>query len=70
MTVFRTAQHDSKHPSADALGRFQESITKSHWLLLEQATIGETENSFCVAILKLQSILSLLDSIILNASSC
>lgn len=44
MTIFHVTQRDSKNPSADALARFQESITKLHRLLLEQAASGETEN--------------------------
>ena len=44
MTVFHITQRDSEYPRADALASFQESITKLHHLLLEQATSGETES--------------------------
>lgn len=43
------------YPSMDAPTRLQESITKLHCLLLEQATSGEIENRVFVAILKLHS---------------
>lgn len=41
--------------SMDAPTRLQEPITKLHCLLLQQATSGEIENRFFVAILKLHS---------------
>lgn len=55
--VFREAPWDlwPIYPSMDAPTRLQELITKLHCLLLEQATSGEIENRFFVAILKLHS---------------